>query len=221
MSPHRITKKEMKEDKFVTFTFKLSEWIQKHLNELLMGAGGVILVVVVVFFIFSSQAKRERNASELLGKANLALQVGNTGEAMGNLQTIVNKYGGTKSAGPASFLLASAYFYAKDYVQAQSFFEKYLEKYKEDVLLTASAQAGIADCHMQRGNFVQAGQDFLDAASLNPQSFLAPQYLLQAASAYLKADRKDKAREVLNKLILEYPDSQEVHQAKILLTENR
>ena len=220
MSPHRITKKEMKQDKFVTYSLKVSEWIQKHLNQVLMGAGGVILVAVIMFFIFSSQAKRERKASELLGRANLELQAGNIGQAVTDLQTVVNKYGGTKSAGKASFFLASAYFYAKDFVQAQSMFEKYLKKYKEDVLLTASAQAGIADCHMQRGNFIQAGEDFLKAASLTPQSFLAPQYLIKAAFAYLKADQKDKAREALNILIKEYPDSPEVHRAKIQLAEN-
>ncbi|MCK4403742.1 MAG: tetratricopeptide repeat protein [candidate division Zixibacteria bacterium] len=220
MSPHRITKKEMKQDQFVTYSLKASEWIQKHLNQVLMVAGGVILVAVIVFFIFSSQAKRERKAAELLGKANLELQAGNIGGAVADLQRLTNQYGSTKSAGQASFLLASAYFYAKDFVQAQSMFEKYLGKYKEDVLLIASAQAGIADCHMQRGNFIQAGEDFVKAASLTPQSFLAPQYLLQAASAYLKGDQKDKAREVLNKLIIEYPDSREVHRAKIQLAEN-
>jgi outer membrane protein assembly factor BamD (BamD/ComL family) len=220
MSPHRITKKEMKQDKFVTYSLKVSEWIQKHLNEVLMGAGGVILVAVIVFFILSSQAKRERKAAELLGKANLELQAGNIGQAVADLQIVVDKYGSTKSAGQASFFLASAYFYAKDYVQAQSMFERYLKKYKEDVLLAASAQAGIADCHMQRGNFIQAGEDFVKAASLSPQSFLAPQYLLQAADAYLKADQKDKAKEILNRLIKEYPDSREVQKAKIQLAES-
>lgn len=220
MSPHRITKKEMKQDKFVTYSLKISEWIQKHLNEVLMGAGGVILVGVIVFFIFSSQAKRERKASELLGKANFELQAGNIGGAVADLQMVVNKYGSAKSSRQALFLLASAYFYAKDYVQAQSTFEKYLKKYKKDPLLAASAQAGIADCHMQRGNFIQAGEDFVKAVSLNSQGFLAPQYLLQAASAYLKADQKDKAREMLNRLIEEHPDSPEVQRAKIQLAEN-
>ncbi len=219
MSP-RITKKEMKQDKFVTYSLKVSEWIQKHLNQVLMGAGGVILVAVIVFFVLSSQAKRQLKASELLGKSNLELQAGNIGQAVVDLQTVVNEYGGTKSAKQATFSLAAAYFYAKDYVQAQSMFEKYLKKYKEDVLLAASAQAGIADCHMQRGNYSQAGENFVKAASLNLQGFLAPQYLLQAAFAYLQADQKDKAREILNKLITEYPDSREVHQAKIQLAEN-
>jgi outer membrane protein assembly factor BamD (BamD/ComL family) len=220
MSPQRITKKEIKEDKFVTFTLKLSEWFQKHLNQVLIGAGGVILIVVIMFFVLSSKSNRERKAAEFLGKASLELQAGDLGAAVGDLQKVVNQYGSTKSAEKAAFLLASAYFYAKDYAQAQSSFEEYLQKYKKDPMHAASAQAGIADCQMQKGNFVLAGENFLKAVSLNPQSFLAPQYLLEAGDAYLKADQKDKTKEILNRLIKEYPDSREVNQAKMQLSEN-
>jgi outer membrane protein assembly factor BamD (BamD/ComL family) len=220
MSPQRITKKEIKEDKFVTFTLKLSEWFQKHLNQVLMGAGGVVLIAVIIFFVLSSKSNRERKAAEFLGRASLELQGGDLGAAAGDLQKVVNQYGGTRSAEPAAFLLASAYFYAKDYTQAQSFFEKYLEKYKSDPMRAASAQAGIAECQMQKGNFLLAGEGFLKAISLNPQGFLSPQYLLQAADAYLKANQKDKTKEILNRLIKEYPDSREVNQAKMQLSEN-
>jgi len=220
MSPHRITKKEIKQDKFVTFTLKLSEWLQKHLNQVLMGAGGVVLIAVIVFFVLSSQSKRERKGAELLGKASLELQSGDLGTAAGDLQTVVNQYGSTKSAEQAAFLLASAYYYGKDYAQAQSFFEKYLDKYKKDPIVSASAQAGIAECHMQRGNYLLAGENFVKAASLDTNNFLSPQYLLQAADAYLKADQKEKAKELLNKLIKEYPDSKVVNQAKIQLAED-
>lgn len=217
MSPHRITKKEIKQDKFVTYSLKVSEWVQKHLNQVLLVAGGVILVAVVVFFVLSTQAKRERKAAELLGKANMELQTGNIGAAVADLQTVVTKYGGSESAGQATFLLASAYFYARDYVQAQSMFEKYLDRYSEDILLTSSARAGIADCHMQRGNFLQAGEDFARAASLHPTGFLAPGYLLKAADAYAKAEQTDRAREMLNRLLSEYPNSKEVRQARMKL----
>jgi outer membrane protein assembly factor BamD (BamD/ComL family) len=220
MSPHRITKKEMKEDKFVTYSLKVSEWVQKHLNEVLMGAGGVVLVAVVLIFIFTTQAKKQKKAAELLGKASMELQTGNMGQAVGDLQTVLDKYGSTESAGKAAFFLASAFFYAQEYAQAQTFFERYLEKYSEYPLLSASAQAGIGDCHVQMGNFVLAGEAYEKAVSLNPKNFLAPQYLLKAASAYLRADQKDRARDILNRVIDEYPDSREVHQAKMELAEH-
>jgi outer membrane protein assembly factor BamD (BamD/ComL family) len=220
MSPHRITKKEIKQDKFVTYSLMISEWIQKHLNQVLIVAGGLILVTVVVAFLISSKNKRERKSAELFGRANLELQAGNIGAALSDLQTVVNQYGNSKSAGQATFYLASAYFYAKDYTQAQAWFEKYLNNYGQDALLTSSARAGIADCHLQRGDFLQAGDSYVMAVSLCPTGFIAPQYLLKAADAYLQADQKEKAKETLDRLLSQYPDSKEVRQAKLKLAEN-
>ena len=221
MSPRRITKKEMKEDKLVTTAFKLSEWIQKHLNQVLMVAGGVVLVAIVVFFIFSSKAKREQKAAELLGKATLEFQTGNASQAITDLNTVMEKYGGTKDAGQATFYLATVHFYAKDYARSQAIFQSFVEKYKdEDPLLLASAQAGIAECHMEIGEFQAAGDNFVKAVSSKPDGLLAPQYLFSAGRAYLKANQKEKAKEVFKRLIDQYPDSKEAYKAKEQLAEN-
>jgi TolA-binding protein len=219
MSPQRITKREIKQDKFVTFSFKLTEWIQKHLNQVLTVAAAVIVVTAVVVYLVSSQAQRERQASELFGKANLELQSGNISEAVSNLQTLVSRYGSSKMAGQATYYLASAYYYAKDYAQAETWFQKYLDQYDQDILLSSSSQAGIADCHVQMGDYAQAGEEFLKAASMYPASFMAPHYLMAAASAYANADQKDRAREALDRVISDYPDSREARQAKMKLAE--
>ncbi len=220
MSPRRITKREMKEDKVVTTVFKLSEWIQKHLNQVLMVAGGVVLVAIVVFFIFSSKAKRNQKAAELFGKATLEFQTGNANQAIADLHTVMDKYGGTKDAGQATFYLATVYFYAKDYTRSQAIFQRFIEKYKEDPLLLASAQAGIAECHMENGDFQAAGDNFVKAVSFKPDGLLAPQYLFSAGRAYLKTNQKEKAKEVFKRLIDQYSDSQEAYKAKEQLAEN-
>ncbi len=220
MSPRRITKKEMKEDKLVTTAFKLSEWFQKHLNQVLMVAGAVVLVALVVFFVFSSKARRSKKAAELLGKATLEFQAGNASQAVTDLQTVIQKYGGTKDAGHASFYLATAYFYGRDYGRAKATFQEFIKKYGDDPLLLASAQAGIAECDMESGEFEAAGDNFVQAVSLNPDGLLAPQYLFSAGRAYLKAGQKEKAKEVFSRLIDQYPDSEQASEAKQQLAEN-
>lgn len=221
MSPRRITKKEMKEDKLVTIAFKLKEWIQKHLNQVLMIAGGVVLVAVVVFFIFSSKTSRNKKAAALFDKATLEFQSGNASQAITDLNTVMEKYGGTQNGNQATFYLATAYFYAKDYAKAQTMFQRYIEKYKEDPLLLASAQAGIAECYMEKGEFQGAGDNFLKAVSIKPDGLLAAQYLFSAGQSYLKANQKEKAKEVFDKLIDQYPDSKEAFKAKEQLAENQ
>ncbi len=221
MSPRRITKKEMKEDKLVTTAFKFSEWIQKHLNQVLLVAGGVVLVAIVVFFVFSSKARRNQKAAELLGKATLEFQAGNASQAITDLHTVTDKYGGTKSAGPATFYLATTYFYAKDYAKAKATFQRFVEKYPEDPLFLASAQAGIGQCDMENGEFEAAGDNFMQAISFNPDGILVPQYLFSAGQAYLKANQSEKGKEVLQRLIDQYPDSKEAYKAKEKLAENQ
>ncbi|MFQ6031494.1 MAG: tol-pal system YbgF family protein [Candidatus Zixiibacteriota bacterium] len=220
MSPRRITKKEMKEDKLVTTAFRLSEWVQGRLNQLLMVAGGVVLVAIMVFFVFSSRARRNQKAAELFGKATLEFQTGDANQAITDLRTVMDKYGGTKSAGQATFYLGAAYFYAKDYAKAKATFQRFIEKYAEDPLLLASAQAGIAECDMEIGEFRSAGDNFVKAVSFKPDGLLAPQYLFSAGRAYLKADQKEKAKEVFKRLIDQYPDSKEAYKAKEQLAEN-
>jgi TolA-binding protein len=219
MSPQRITKREIKQDKFVTFSFKLSEWIQKHLTQVLTVAGAVVVVAAVVIYLVSSQAKRERQAAELFGSANLELQSGNISGAVSDLQALVTRYGSSKMAGQATYYLASAYYYAKDYAQAETWFQKYLDQYNQDVLLASSSQAGIADCHVQTGDYARAAEEFLKAVSMHPSGFMVPQYLMQAANAYVQADQKDRARETLNRVVSDYPDSREARQAKMKLAE--
>ena len=221
MSPRRITKKEMKEDKLVTTAFKLQDWIQKHSNQVLMVAGGVVLVAIVVFFIFSSKSSRNKKAAVLLGKATLEFQSGNAGQAITDLHTVMDKYSGTQNASQATFYLANAYFYAKDYAKSQAIFQSFIEKYKEDPLLSASALAGIAECHLQNREFQAAGDNFIKAISFKPDNFMAPQYLFSAGQAYLKANQKEKAKEVFMKLIGQYPEAKEVSKAKELLAENQ
>lgn len=221
MSPRRITKKEMKEDKLVTTAFKLSEWFQKHLSQVLMVAGGVVLVAVVVFFVFSSRSRRNQKAADLFGRATMEFQAGNASQAITDLHTVIEKYGGTKSAGPAAFYLATAYFYAKDYATARTTFQRFMEEYSEDPLSLASAQAGIAECDMQNGAFGAAGDNFIKAVSLKPDGMLAPQYLLSAGRAYVKAGQKEKAKQVFQRLLDQYPDSKEAQRAKEQLAENQ
>jgi TolA-binding protein len=211
----------MKADKLVTTAFRLQEWVQQHLNQVLMVAGGVVLLAIVVYFIFSSKAGMNQKAAALFGKATLEFQSGNANQAITDLRTVMEKYGGTKNASQATFYLGTAYFYAKDYAKAQTTFQSYIEKYKEDPLLLASAQAGIAECYMAKGDFQIAGDNFLKAVSIKPDGLLASQYLFSAGQSYLKANQKEKAKETFKKLIDQYPDSKEAFKGREQLAENQ
>lgn len=219
MSPKgRITKKEAKEDKLVTFTFRMTEFYQKYSNQVLVGVGVLVVVVVVAYLLLNGRAGQTKEAQALLGQANLELRVGDVQQGISTLDMIVRRFPETQSGKRAIFLLGNAYFYSKEFQLSKTTFEKYLLVGKEAYLL-ASAQAGIAQCCMEMGNLSLAGENFLKAAQESPGDFLKREYMLGAALALSKTEKKDKARQVCQELIKQFPESPQAQQAKIDLAQ--
>ncbi len=219
MSPKgRITKKEVKEDKLVTFTFRMTEFFQRHTNQVLVGAGVLVAAAVLVYFFVNSRSNQAKEAQTLLAQANLELKAGNIQQAVSILDVVIRRFAGTKSGKRASFLLGNAYFYSREYQLAKTKFEEYLRSGREPYLL-ASAQAGIAQCQLEMGDFLLAGENFAGAAQRSPEDFLKREYLFNAAWSFSKTNQQGKAREMYEELISRFPESPQAQKAKMDLAQ--
>jgi len=202
----KFTKHMLKEDKLVTTTFQLTEFVQKHTKQIFIGGAVLITLLGVVFFIFQSKSSANRKAAELYGQGIIELKTGNPQMAAFNFRTVVDRYAGSEWAPMACFQLANAAFNLKDYTQASNYYKQYVDKYvKMDTLLTASAWAGMGSCQEALHNHNAAGDFYFKAAALVPGSFMAPQYLLSAGRAYTSAKNKIKALECYQKIFDQYP----------------
>ncbi len=222
MSPKKVkvTKHMMKEDKLVTTTFKLTEFVQKHSREFLIAGAGVVVIVLVALFLISSNKSRNQKAAELLGKARVELESGEFQAATADLQAIWRSYKGTNAAQEALYLLGNSYYYAKDYDQALRYFKEFASRYpKADPLLLSGAYSGMGDCQVQKKEYVLAAESYLQAVSKIKNDLLIPGLLLSAAQAYSYAHQPDKAKELYEKLITQYPTSKLVNQARQELAE--
>jgi TolA-binding protein len=220
MSPkRRITKHMMKQDRLVTTTFQLTQFVQNNLNQILMVAGGVLIVALVAIFFLSSAPRRAKEADQLLGKASFELRMGNSQQAILDLNSVISRYAGTKAASQATFFLANAFFYSRNYDQAQQTFQRYVDKYKKDPLFLGAAYDGIAQCHLENKEYSQAGEFFLKAYQSDPSGFLSPGYLLSGANAFKYGNDLEKAKQTYQKLIDQFPESAEWNQAKRELAE--
>ncbi|OGC84083.1 MAG: hypothetical protein A2V73_00455 [candidate division Zixibacteria bacterium RBG_19FT_COMBO_42_43] len=196
----------LKEDRLVTTTFQLTEFVQKHTKQIFIGGAVLITLLGVVFFIFQSKSSANRKAAELYGQGIIELKTGNPQMAAFNFRTVVDRYAGSEWAPMACFQLANAAFNLKDYTQASNYYKQYVDKYvKMDTLLTASAWAGMGSCQEALHNHNAAGDFYFKAAALVPGSFMAPQYLLSAGRAYTSAKNKIKALECYQKIFDQYP----------------
>lgn len=220
MSPKKVTKHMMKEDKLVTTTFKFTEYVQKHSREFLIAGAGLVVVILIVLFVISSNKSRNQKAAELLGKARVELESGEFQIATTDLQTIWRSYKGTNAAQEALYLLGNTYYYGKDYDQTLRYFQEFVSKYpKADPLLLSGAYSGIGDCHMQKREYSQAAEFYLQAAGKISDDFVITNLLLSAAQAYSYANQPDKAKELYERIITKYPNSKAVTQARMELAE--
>jgi len=183
MSPKtagRITKKEIKQDQFVSGVFYLTEQFQKYKRTILAVAGGIVAVIVIVVLVVGHQRARRADAQALFGRASVEMRSGNTALAIIDFRKILDDYGSSHLAGMACFYLAKAYYTQREFNEAENLFKRYLDDYGDDQLMGTSARWGIAGCLEQKGEFANASDSYRQAAESDPKGIMAGDLLFSA-----------------------------------------
>ncbi len=215
----KLTRREIKEDKFLTLVAKATNWFNENGKYIAIGLMVLLVVVVVAFMMAKSKKEAEVAASGRLIRAVAAYNSYAFDNAIPVLQNIVEQFQGTKSAGEAAFYLASAYYHKENYEEAQKYFSLYLDDYGDDPIFASAALAGLAACYSQQGEKVKAAEYYEKAAQKNPDFITAADYLFSAAQSYADIGRVDKAEALLQKILEKYENSPIATDAKMLLAE--
>ncbi|MBN1464254.1 tetratricopeptide repeat protein [candidate division KSB1 bacterium] len=214
----RITKKQLKEDKFITYSVQARDWIEE--NSRIVFGGIVVLVVILaaVFIINNMRVKAEMTASAELANAMRVFESRDYGNSVALFTGIVNSAGSTKSGRTARFFLAQSLYNTDEYAAAQEHFRKFASSCKEDDYLRAAALAGEAGCLEQQNQFSQAAEKYKNIAK--KFSPLAARYLLRAARCYAQAGNDEQAKTIYQQIIDDYPNSQEKSDALLYSSMN-
>ncbi|GAB4379145.1 MAG: hypothetical protein Kow0042_28230 [Calditrichia bacterium] len=213
----KITRRELKEDKFVTFTLKARDFIEENAKLLVRVGIGVLILIILVSFYVRSKRSANIQANALLGEAQLLMMQGDTSRVETLLKQLVEDYSGVTAAGQGCFLLGKLYWEKEDFTQAETYFKKYIDDYADDDLLTASALAGYADCLFQKGEIREAARNYEKAGRINRELPLSASYLYSAARAYMDIQETEKARALAEEIIKNYETSDFKDKAEILL----
>jgi len=203
----RITRRKLKEDKFVTFTFKAQSFIEQHKNKFLFSGISLCAIILITYFYVSSGKEKARDAEAELGKAELYYASGGYETAIGQLQKIVDEYGGTSGAGRAAFYLANSHFMTGNYPEARKYYQIYVDDYHSDDILTSSSYSGIGQCFEAEENYQEAVYYYEQAVEKFSKVFLAPQFLLNLGRCYELTGSNVKARESYSRILEQYPES--------------
>ncbi len=213
----RITKKNLKEDKFVETALMARSYFEEHTKEITYIAAAVVVVGLLIWLFLNHRSERLAKAEVLLGKAQMEMQSMHTAKAREFLNQLIQDYDGTDAALQGYFLLANLDFQAEKYDLAEKEYKKFIDSYSGSKILLSSAYAGYAACLEHRGAHREAAENYLKAQKTAPDFVEAPNYLYLAGLNYRDAGMKDKAREMFQKIIEKYKDSKRFNDAKTQL----
>jgi TolA-binding protein len=196
----KITKRQLKEDKFTTFMLQSKDRLQDNWQFFIIGAVVVILAVVAVIYFFESKSKASEESGARFAQALMDYRGGNNQVAVLGFAQIVEDYGDQPVAEYATYLLGNANYRQRNYEEAIRYFQEYLSRYKGDLLVRSGALAGIAACREDQGQFQEAGDRYEAAVAEYPDGPQAGDYHLSAMRCYLAAGNKEKAQEHLTVL---------------------
>jgi tetratricopeptide (TPR) repeat protein len=213
----RLTKRQMKEDKFVTGLLKSQEYFNRYRTQILLGVAGFFVVAIVAVLFITNARSAEQAAEDQYGMASMSVrEFFNTFEADrnqdgipdGNLdssltilttakaefQNIIDQHGGSDMAKFATFYLASISFKLGNYAEAESYYQKFLDKYYINKGFIAAAKLGLAGCKESLRDFEGAGMLYLEIAQKYPDFPQQTEALRKAAINLARGGLNDQAK---------------------------
>jgi len=215
----RITRREIKEDRFIVWLFEAGEFLRKNIQPILIGVAVVIIAVSAGYLWSNQRTNNLLAAGKLLAPGQTAMQLERYEDAIPIFDRVISEFDGTPIAMEATIQLAKAYFFTGEITGARNSYVKYVDNYGgDDKFYTISAKAGIAACDEQTGKFLDAATSYLELANDDTDSFLYPKFLLDAGRCFQAADQLDRAKELYEKILTSHETTRYARNAKIALT---
>jgi len=215
----KLSKRQIKEDKFTTAMLRAKSQFMDNWQFYAIGALVVVLVCVAVVYFVQSQQTAKTEAAAMYARGAMEARQGNTQVAILSLTEIVDEHGGTAAAKQATFLLGKVSFESRNYPEAIRYFQLYLDKYTDDQLNRAAAQAGLAACHENQGEYLPAASGYESAISEWVDGPMVALYHQSALRNFLQAGDVEAARAHLTALESDFAGSEVLAAARLLFAE--
>ena len=193
MSRKRLSKTQLKRDKFVERTFDWAHWAETHRREM-AGAAVALVVLVAGFFVYRSVSRgAEEEAARDYLMARQAYFAGNFQLAVSDLESYLTRHGGTQYADDAMLFLGESQLQAGQPAEAIATLEEMLDEHG-DSPLADNARRLLAAAYGQAGQLDRAVETYREA--IENAEFDEQRIQLRAALAELYASQSRKAEAV-------------------------
>ena len=194
---------------------KTEQFVDKYRKHLTYGLGGSALIILLIAGYKQLILNPANEAAELaifkaehyFSKDSVDLAQYGDDESWG-LEEVMSEHSGTNAASRAAYLIGIANRDAGLYAEAIEAFEQVAF---DDDVIKPFVLAGIGDCYTDMGDYSSAEEYFEDAASTADAGLaanaIAPNFHYKQALVLIELGRGNEAKEVLNHIIKEYPES--------------
>ncbi|HYO45766.1 MAG TPA: tetratricopeptide repeat protein [Gemmatimonadota bacterium] len=167
MSRKRLSKKQLKHDRFVQRTFDWVHWAETHRREMV---GGAIALAVLVagFFVYRGVSRgAEEDAARDYLMARQGYFAGNYPLAVSDLQGFLDRHGGTPYADDALLFLGESQLQSGQPTEAVTALEKLLDEHGSSPLAD-NARRLLAVAYGQAGQLDRAVEKYREAIEKAP-----------------------------------------------------
>jgi len=216
---HRITKHEMKEDRFVTSMMQGADYARENVQNVVVLVLVFLVLVAGVVIVKSYFGKRKESAQNMLGIAQIAYQTGDFAEARDSLVELEKRYPKSDAASIGAYMLGHIYYSSAKPDSAGTYWQKFIESEYQDEDMILSTKAGLAGVLSDHGKFAEAARELEDLCINHPDYFNRQDFIYKTAMNYRAAGDTGKTKEFLKKFIEEFPESPNINQAKVFLAQ--
>ena len=143
----KITKKQIKQDKLVTWTLNASQYVQSHFTQVISGM--VILVALIGVILFTARARRNTavQAEREFAVAMNLFEAGDREQAGTSFANIADRYSGHSAGVLANYFLGQSYSDQRRFQEALGAYDRYLQNAGKDAPFRVAASIGKAICY--------------------------------------------------------------------------
>lgn len=192
MSRKRLSKKQLKRDKFVQRTFDWAHWAETHRRELIGGAVALALLVTGFFVYRAASRGAEEEAARDYLMARQAYFAGNYPLAVSDLQAFLERHEGSGYEDDALLFLGESQLLAGQPAEAVVTLERLRDDH-EDSPLVDNARRLLGAAYAQAGQVDRAVVTYREAIDATPYDPLKAQIHRSLALLYASQSRPEEA----------------------------
>ncbi len=212
----RVRKKELKKDKLVEEGTRFFFYLTKNKANIVWIIGVILLVCIGGAYFYRTIQTRHKRAEFEEREAITIYGTGNIREALTRFEDISQLYSKTTSGINSLYWLGNIYYFQGQYQEAREFFENYINKGKDQILLQG-ALLGLGDTYFQKEDYFQASQKYEELTTKFPNSSLIPKALFQLIRCYQVLNQLNDAKETLQILSKNHPSSHYTQKSQSLI----